>query len=251
MNRKIKGLLLTVCVLLGIFGLTGCTSVTTPTDNVKTLTEDVVAACKSNSSQLIQQVAEMDDATIEQYLAQTTEAFTVSALESWKSSKEELGTFAEITAQGVEEKGNELIVTSSVVFEKAPATVTIIFEKTGAPTSMSFDVNYTFAQTMEKAALNTIMGIGIVFCMLLFLSILISQFKHVAKLEAKLTKKEAPAAPAAPAPVAAPVEEEELVDDGELIAVIAAAIAASENTSTDSFTVRSIRKSNANKWKRA
>ena len=47
----------------------------------------------------------------------------------------------------------------------------------------------------------------------------------------------------------APVVEEDLVDDGELVAVIAAAIAASENTSTDSFVVRSIRKSN--KWKRA
>ena len=34
----------------------------------------------------------------------------------------------------------------------------------------------------------------------------------------------------------------DIVDDTELIAVIAAAIAASENTSTDSFVVRSIRR---------
>ncbi len=46
-----------------------------------------------------------------------------------------------------------------------------------------------------------------------------------------------------PAP-AAPVQEEEeaLTDDVELVAVLAAAIAASENTSPDSFVVRSIRK---------
>jgi Na+-transporting methylmalonyl-CoA/oxaloacetate decarboxylase gamma subunit len=37
-------------------------------------------------------------------------------------------------------------------------------------------------------------------------------------------------------------EAEILSDDKELIAVIAAAIAASENTSTDSFVVRSIRR---------
>ena len=37
-------------------------------------------------------------------------------------------------------------------------------------------------------------------------------------------------------------DSENLTDDYELIAVIAAAIAASENTSTDSFVVRSIRR---------
>ena len=56
---------------------------------------------------------------------------------------------------------------------------------------------------------------------------------------------------AAPAPVAAPVAEpavENVTDDGELIAVIAAAIAASEGkTSTDGFVVRSIRKVNRRK----
>jgi len=36
--------------------------------------------------------------------------------------------------------------------------------------------------------------------------------------------------------------EEQLTDDGELIAVIAAAIAASEGTSTDGFVVRSIKR---------
>ena len=66
----------------------------------------------------------------------------------------------------------------------------------------------------------------------------------------------APAAPAAaPAPAPAPAEEEqeeELADDGELVAVIAAAIAAYEgSTSTDGFVVRSIKRSKTNKWKRA
>ena len=62
-------------------------------------------------------------------------------------------------------------------------------------------------------------------------------------------------APAAPAPAPAPAEEEqeeELADDGELVAVIAAAIAAYEgSTSTDGFVVRSIKRSKTNKWKRA
>ena len=60
----------------------------------------------------------------------------------------------------------------------------------------------------------------------------------------------APKAAPAPAPVQAPAEED-LTDDLELVAVISAAIAASENTSTDSFVVRSIKKVNRSTWRRA
>ena len=45
------------------------------------------------------------------------------------------------------------------------------------------------------------------------------------------------------------VENEELSDDLELVAVISAAIAASEGAaSTDGFVVRSIRRRPSNKW---
>ena len=53
------------------------------------------------------------------------------------------------------------------------------------------------------------------------------------------------------AAAAAPVVEENLVDDLELVAVIAAAIAAYEGTSADGLVVRSIRRAPGNKWKRA
>ena len=54
---------------------------------------------------------------------------------------------------------------------------------------------------------------------------------------------------AAPAPaVAAAVEEAEEMDDTELVAVIAAAIAAAEGTTTDGFVVRSIKRRKSNKW---
>ena len=63
--------------------------------------------------------------------------------------------------------------------------------------------------------------------------------------EEKKAAEEAAASTPAPAVVdAAPVQE---ADNSELIAVIAAAIAASEGTSTDGFVVRSIRKINRKK----
>ena len=57
------------------------------------------------------------------------------------------------------------------------------------------------------------------------------------------------AAPAPKAAPAAPVVEAAAADDSELIAVIAAAIAAAEGTSTDGFIVRSIKRRKSNKWR--
>ena len=103
--------------------------------------------------------------------------------------------------------------------------------------------------TLQRAGLNTLMGIGTVFVMLVFLSFVISLFRFVPVLTQGKKKAQQPAP--APVPAAVPVQEpvvEEETDDTELIAVIAAAIAASEGTSPDGFVVRSIRKVNRRKW---
>ena len=115
------------------------------------------------------------------------------------------------------------------------------------------EVQYSLGELMGQAGLNTLMGIGIVFFVLLFLSVLIGLFKYVNVFEKGFGKKAEKAAPVVqkPAPVVAAPVVEELVDDKELVAVIAAAIAAYENTSTDAFVVRSIRRKPNNKWSRA
>ena len=102
---------------------------------------------------------------------------------------------------------------------------------------------------MGKAALNTLIGMGTVFVVLILISLIISCFSFIPKLQEKFSKKAAPAA--APVPAAPVVEEEELADDTELVAVIAAAIAAYEGTSTDGFQVRSIKRASTRKWKNA
>lgn len=103
--------------------------------------------------------------------------------------------------------------------------------------------------------MNTLIGMGTVFVVLILISLIISAFGVIPKIEAKLKAREKQQIPAArPVPAAAPVVqvEEELSDDTELVAVIAAAVAAYEGSgSTDGFVVRSIRKSNKSKWQNA
>ena len=106
-----------------------------------------------------------------------------------------------------------------------------------------------FAQAAEtdmkarlgNALMNTVLGMGTVFVMLIAIALIIYCFRIIPVIQSKFAKKEeavAEAPKAAPAP-AAPVQE---TDDLELVAVIAAAIAASENVPVDSFRVRTIKR---------
>lgn len=188
----------------------------------------------------------LSDEEISKYM-ESADDFTVQAISSWNSSKEEVGDLKEIGDAEVEFDEEQYAVTVPVDFKKTDANFVYIFSADGMPMSMSVEVQYPLSVTLQRAGLNTLMGIGTVFVMLVFLSFIISLFKFIpGMLEGKKKEAPAPVSPA-PAPVQVPAVEEE-VDDTELIAVIAAAIAASEGTSTDGFVVRSIRKINRKKW---
>lgn len=247
MKEKMKKSLLSLALVVCMVCLS-CVTVFAAKDKV--LTEDQVASYKSGAVKVIEQIAGLSDEEIQNYLDQDDD-FVTAALTSWDNAKDELGAYVEVGDQTVTTDGNNVIINSDVTYENKTADVELIINsKTNTSESMAFNINYTMAEKMEQAGLNTLMGLGIVFLMLIFLSFLISQFKHISKL----TEKNKPAA-LAPAPAPAVVEEEpeeELADDGELVAVIAAAIAAYEgSTSTDGFVVRSIKRSKTNKWKRA
>lgn len=124
---------------------------------------------------------------------------------------------------------------------------------------------YSLAEKMSQALVNTMIGMATVFIILILISYIIGCFRYIHKFEEYLAQRKAAkqarkaqarnglAAAAEEKPVAAaqPQESQELVDDLELVAVITAAIAASENTSADSLIVRSIKRAPSSKWKKA
>ena len=203
--------------------------------------ESLLSALVGMSAEDLKMYEEVDD------------TFTVAAVTNFEGVMEELGAYKGIESTEIEVDEKEYTVTSLVQYEQRAAIVTLTLEfksQSFTPMSITFDAQYSMGETLQRAGLNTLMGVGIVFCVLLFLCFLISLFKYVSKLSGE-DKKEQKKAPAPAAPVvtaAAPAEE---TDDLELVAVIAAAIAAAENTSTDSFVVRSIKKVNKSKWRNA
>ena len=116
------------------------------------------------------------------------------------------------------------------------------------------DAKYSTKEILAKAGMNTLLGMGTVFVVLIFISFLIARFKIIPTLFGPKKKEEPVSAPAVSAPVSVPEAAPE-TDDTELIAVIAAAIAAAreadgmDEASAGGFFVRSIRRRPANKWK--
>ena len=122
------------------------------------------------------------------------------------------------------------------------------------PEEMVVSAVYSKKELMGQAGMNTLLGMGTVFVVLIFISFIISLFKFLPKLFEKKNKKnkdeegkDEPVSIPAPIPALVPAGSDNLVGDEELVAVITAAIyaydAANGNTnSKDKLVVRSIKR---------
>lgn len=227
------------------------------------------ATLENYSEMIIQSFAQMGEADFEYFaelsdfnlsytlmntgLPISNEDFLAMA-DAWQKSVSEYGAYVEHGEYQVEATDKDVTLTTETTFEDKTVDLVFMFDDELQMTSMSADDHLTFGQILEKAGLNTLLGMGTVFCVLIFISLLISLFKFIPALEAALSGKgkakaevSAPAAPAAKAPVV--TGNVSAADDSQLVAVITAAIAASEGTgSSDGFIVRSIKRRKTNKW---
>ena len=182
---------------------------------------------------------------------------TVKMLRNWYSMKDSCGEF-----QGVEEYTADMtdnVITLDLVAKYAQAlkdnatvNVKFTYDLNRNVSLLRWDLTDSFQTSIKRAALNTVIGLGTVFIVLMFLAFVIGQIHWVPDiLDGKKKSKEAAEAAAraaAPAPAPAPAVQEvveeaaEETDDLELVAVITAAIAASEQAPADGFVVRSIRR---------
>ncbi len=179
-----------------------------------------------------------------QNLAETDESaeLNLNLLGDYIENRTELGEFVQYGEFTLDEAGKTLTATLPAEYEYGTLNLVYVMNKnTNTVTAINVNRVLSLGETMKKAGMNTLMGIGIVFLILVLISLLIYCFKFISVIENKLKGEEEKK----PVPFEKELKEEitedtQEEDYGELVAVIAAAVAASTGMSTDDFVVRSI-----------
>ncbi|MCR5503210.1 MAG: OadG family protein [Lachnospiraceae bacterium] len=250
-----KKLLVSLSIALSLLLVTACSG---KEDTASYIADSDALSLGNSAAYMVSQVVDqgMEESYAANVAAQGADpAPYANAFESWKRAKEDIGEFLgvgnlvsntmEVDVLGNMKKG---IIEVEILGSDHDAVLEVMCER-GEITSITTNVRYSFAENMKKAGLNTLLGMGTVFCVLILISLIISAFNLIPKIQ-NLGKKNkvSPTEQAVEGAIAQIIEQEEAADDTELVAVIAAAIAASEGrTSTDGFVVRSIRK-RARRW---
>lgn len=272
-----KRLLALICMITCIFGLTACGSeeVLTAFEQIKVDNAELMAKqavipiitdylCDENTLSQILPDTELSELTMEEiaHLCQQTfgieaDGYAVlTAVESFNKAMDTMGGITEIGDATARIDDKQIVVEVDIKGEKKNAKAEIIFSNDIFLCLESASLNpiSTVGELMGKAALNTLIGMGTVFVVLILISLIISLFGFIPKLQAASAKRreEKKARKAAGentgidnavAQITAQEEVADAADDLELVAVIAAAVAAYEGAaSTDGFVVRSIRR---------
>lgn len=260
MKQIKKQVLLVLCMVACLFSLTACGKATDAGSGIDPMAEE---SLKQQTVTLLEQMvsipADQMPTIIEQNRKAGSEAIA-AGLETYVGLEKELGAYVSSGEGDVKEIDGGYEVTVDTVFANRACAFSIdLDEEMTTITGMSFAPVYTLGENMEKAALNTLMGMGTVFVVLIFISLLISCFKYISVFENK--KKAAAPAPAAPAPKAAAPAPVALTtaapagtDDAEMerLAIMTAIIEHRRRTaSSDSLVVRPIKRSAGNRWKRS
>lgn len=172
----------------------------------------------------------------------------IQASGKWTNIENEFGNYVETKDDtfSVVKSGKTLTSDVTLKFEKKDVDFQVVYDYYSMEiTGLTVEPIYSLGEKMKNAALNTVISMSVVFLVLILISLLISCFKIFPYLEKKKAQKAAVAASQTETQdqVVSQIsqrEEQQLTDDTELVAVIAAAIAASTGTSTSDFVVRSI-----------
>lgn len=195
---------------------------------------------KTNCQGTVQTLASMTDEDKQYYLENSTEIIA-NLITRWEDAVEEYGSFVDFGDFEITKSGKTLTAAQTLHMEDRDVILTYVYTYYSMELEdITIDGVYSVGEKMSTALMNTLMGMLVVFCVLIIISLIIYCFNIFPYLEKKKAAKSEPAKSDVVTQIE--VREEQQTDDGELIAVIAAAIAAAEGTSTDGFVVRSIRR---------
>ena len=236
-----KKLLLVLGMITCMFGLTACGGTVEEVDNYG-ITEADAFAYADGLIETMDQIVTAGQ--IEQY---ESEDVIYAALTNYEKALPDMGDYQSVTDHEII-YDDGILMNITVQGSLRPANVEIMLDEELALVNIATNVIYTFGETMTKAALNTLMGMGTVFAVLILIIFLISAFAFIPKIQAAFSGKKDEKAVTETKVVQQIIEKEEtayedVTDDAELVAVIAAAIAAYEGSgSASGYVVRSLKR---------
>lgn len=217
---------------------------------------------KEEAESYFNDIVDLKDNDIEYILSNSYPVAIQKGVESFDAIKDNLGEFKKVDNVEVEEDGDKVYVYVTGKFKDADAKMTVTYKSVfdqATMTGVSFELingsDGSFGKRMLNASLNTVLGLFTVFAVLILIAFIISLFRFIPKIQAAFEKKADNkteinnAVDNTIAQIAEKENEQNLADDLELVAVISAAIAAYEGTSSDGFVVRSINRRSTNKWR--
>lgn len=236
--KKKLAFVLSLCFVMLMLGACG-TDPTTVDYNGHSYSE-----LEDYSEGLVEQLSSYGSDDLNSIISDSSTDETVKDLvQKWLDNTSDLGDYQGTENFKIEKAGTTLTTDVIVKFEKRDVDFQVVFNYTKMNiTGYTVEPVYSLGEKMEKAGLNTVISMSIVFVVLILISLIISCFNIFPYLEKKKKQKAEATAPTGDQVVTQieQREEQQLTDDTELVAVIAAAIAASTGTSTSDFVVRSI-----------
>ena len=174
MKKKIS---LVVAVLVLVLGLAGCGNAKTVSYDKDTLIQscDAVFDIIESGSITSDQITEMSDwnqgylmAQFESQTGVQMEADTfATALEGWKASLEECGDYESHKDYEFEASSTGVTVTAPATFSDRSADLEFVFDENMTLESFTVNAHYGMSEILEKAGLNTLLGMGTVFLSLI------------------------------------------------------------------------------------
>ena len=234
MKNRIKYLIFSLLIVV-IMALCACG---------KKVPEDISTNLTSESKKFIMGLYSKSDSELYNEIAafdQNGQAVYDEGYRNFIETREQLGGLLNIKDIKVSYSDGNYVVKAAYSAELGNGEMTLgLKEDAKEMVILSFTPKYSLAEKMGKAALNTVLGMGTVFIILIFISFLISLFKYISIFENKIKAKQTPVIETKENNTVS--EPENLEDDLELVAVITAAIAEFSNTDASNLIVRSIKR---------
>ena len=170
MKQYMKRVLLVLSMVVSLFALSACSNKNAA--EAETMDPQTASYISQISENLLQTIAEMDEATAEESetgLIKQGEDGLASGLTSWIGVMKDTGAFVSILSSDTElGEDDQYVCVVQAQFENRNVEFKAFYtmdpqSQNLNPVSLTFSPEYTVGENMAKAGMNTLLGMGTVF----------------------------------------------------------------------------------------